>query len=63
MEGGFRLAKCHVVAKTQGYQLVFIWGSQIKFQGGWTGLKGPASGATLDVKNFCTSYLSLSNKA
>ena len=41
-EGGFRLAKCHVVAKTQGYQLVFIWGSQIKFQGGWTGLKGPA---------------------
>ena len=42
MEGGFRLAKCHVVAKTQGYHLVFIWGSQIKFQGGWTGLKGHA---------------------
>ena len=25
---------CHVVAQTQGYHLVCIWGSLVKFQGG-----------------------------
>ena len=33
-EGGFRRTKCHVVAQTQGYHLVCIWGSLVKFQGG-----------------------------
>ena len=33
-EGGFRQAKCHVVAQTQGYHLVCIWGSLIKVRGG-----------------------------
>ena len=33
-EGGFRRTKCHVVAQTQGYHLVCIWGSLFKFQGG-----------------------------
>ena len=33
-EGGFRQTKCHVVAQTQGYHLVCIWGSLVKFQGG-----------------------------
>ena len=33
-EGCFRQAKCHVVTQTQGYHLVCIWGSLIKFQGG-----------------------------
>ena len=31
--GGFRQAKCHVVAQTQGYHLVYIWGSLVKFHG------------------------------
>ena len=33
-EGGFRQTKCHVLAQTQGYHLVCIWGSLVKFQGG-----------------------------
>ena len=33
-EGGFRQTKCHVVAQTQGYHVVCIWGSLVKFQGG-----------------------------
>ena len=28
------LAGCHVVAQTQGYHVVCIWGSLVKFQGG-----------------------------
>ena len=32
--GGLCLAGCHVVAQTQGYHLVCIWGSLVKFQGG-----------------------------
>ena len=34
-EGGFRQTKwgSHVVAQTQGYHLVCIWGSLVKFQG------------------------------
>ena len=32
--GGFCLAGCHVVAQTQGYLVVCIWASWIKFQGG-----------------------------
>ena len=28
------LAACHVVAQTQGYHLVCIWGSLVNFQGG-----------------------------
>ena len=31
---GLCLAGCHVVAQTQGYHLVCIWGSRVKFQGG-----------------------------
>ena len=38
-EGGLRQAKCHVVAQTQGYHLVCIWGSLRKFQGGGVVLK------------------------
>ena len=34
IEKGLCLAGCHVVAQTQGYYLVCIWGSLIKFQGG-----------------------------
>ena len=30
---GLCLAGCHVVAHTQGYHLVCLWGSLIKFQG------------------------------
>ena len=30
---GLCLAGCHVVAQTQGYHLVCIWGSLVKFQG------------------------------
>ena len=30
---GFRQAQCPVVAQTQGYHLVCIWGSLVKFQG------------------------------
>ena len=33
-EGGFRQAKSHVVAQTQGYHLICIWGSLVKFRGG-----------------------------
>ena len=32
-EGGFHRTKCPVVAQTQGYHLVCIWGSLVKFQG------------------------------
>ena len=28
------LAGCQLIAQTQGYQLVCIWGSLVKFQGG-----------------------------
>ena len=31
-EGGFRQTKCPVVAQTQGYHLVCIWGSLFKFE-------------------------------
>ena len=34
IKGGLCLAGCHVVAQTQGYHLVCIWGSLVKFQGG-----------------------------
>ena len=34
IKGGLSLAGCHVVAQTQGYHLVCIWGSLVKFQGG-----------------------------
>ena len=33
IEGGLCLARCVVVAQTQAYHLVGIWGSQVKFQG------------------------------
>ena len=33
--GGLSLAGRHVVAQTQGYHLVCIWASLVKFQGGW----------------------------
>ena len=31
---GLCLGGCHVVAQTQGYHMVCIWGSLVKFQGG-----------------------------
>ena len=31
--GGLCLAGCHVVAQTQGYHLVCLWGSLVKLQG------------------------------
>ena len=34
IEDGLCLAGCHVVTKTQGFHLVCIWGSLVKFQGG-----------------------------
>ena len=34
IKGGLCLAWCHVVAQTQGYHVVCIWGSLVKFQGG-----------------------------
>ena len=36
---GLCLAGCHVVAKTQGYHLVCVWGSLVKFEGGGVVLK------------------------
>ena len=36
---GLCLAGCHVVAQTQGYHLVCIWGGLFKFQGGGVVLK------------------------
>ena len=38
-EEGLCLAGCHVVAQTQGYHLVCIWGSLVKFQGGGVVIK------------------------
>ena len=38
LRGGFRQAKSHVVAQTQGYHLICIWGSLVKFQGGGGGV-------------------------
>ena len=32
--GGLGLAGCQLIVQTQGYQLVCIWGSLVKFQGG-----------------------------
>ena len=34
IERGLCVAGRHVVAKTQGYHLVCVWGSLVKFQGG-----------------------------
>ena len=64
-EGAFCQAKCHVAAQSQGYHLVCIWGSYIKFQGGeegWAGLKDPALCYTR-FEEFLYQYLSLSYKA
>ena len=36
---GFRQGGCHLVAQTQGYHLVCIWGSLVKFQRGGDKLK------------------------
>ena len=33
IEGVLCLPGCHVVAQTQGYHLVCIWGSLVRFQG------------------------------
>ena len=33
-KGGLCLAGCHVVVQIQGYHVVCIWGSLVKFQGG-----------------------------
>ena len=39
IQEGLCLAGCHVVAQTEGYELVCIWGSLVKFQGGGVVLK------------------------
>ena len=45
--------KCPIVAQTQGYHLVCIWGSLVKFQGGGVVLKTMLC-ATVDLLSFCT---------
>ena len=45
--------KCPVVAQTQGYHLVCIWGSLVKFQGGGVVLKTMLC-ARVDLLSFCT---------
>ena len=47
IKGGLCLAGCHVVAQTQGYHLVCIWGSLVKFQG---------SGVVVKFDVFLHSY-------
>ena len=47
IEEGLCLAGCHVVAQTQGYHLVCIWGSLVKFQG---------SGVVVKFDVFLHSY-------
>ena len=32
-DGGFHQGRCQLVAQTQGYQLVCIWGSLVEFRG------------------------------
>ena len=44
---GLCLAGCHVVAQTQGYHLVCIWGRLVKFQG---------SGVVVKFDVFLHSY-------
>ena len=39
IDRGLCLAGCHVVAQRQGYYLVYIWGSLVKFLGGGVVLK------------------------
>ena len=39
IQRGLFLAGCHVVARTQGYHLICVWGSLVKFQGGGVVLK------------------------
>ena len=39
IERGLHLSGIHVVVQTQGYYLVYIWGSLVKFQGGGVVLK------------------------
>ena len=48
-ERGFRQAKCHVVAQTQGYHRVCIWGRLVKFQGGGVVLKTMLCAALIPV--------------
>ena len=59
--------KCAVVAQTQGYHLVCIWASLVKFQGGGVVLKTMLC-ARVDLLSVCTgltpvfqSSMSLSN--
>ena len=39
IERGLCVVRRHVFAKTQGYHLVCVWGSLVKFQGGEVVLK------------------------
>ena len=52
MVRGFCLAWRHVVAETQGYHLLCIWGSQIKFQGGGL-VQEEMLCARLALKHYC----------
>ena len=54
IKGGLCLAGCHVVAQIQGYHLVCIWGSLLKFQEGRVVLKAMlCAGLPLSFKAQC----------
>ena len=53
-EEGLCLVGCHVVAETQGYHLVCIWGSLVKFQGGGVVLKTVLCARIVDLLISCT---------
>ena len=54
IEAGLCLAGCHVVAQIQGYHLVCIWGSLLKFQEGRVVLKATlCAGLPLSFKAQC----------
>ena len=55
---GLCLAGCNVIAQTQGYHLVCIWGSLVKFQGGGVVVK---FGVFLHSYAVCLCCLHASN--
>ena len=55
---GLCLAGCHIIAQTQGYHLVCIWGSLVKFQEGGVVVK---FGVFLQSYAVCLCCLHASN--
>ena len=53
IKGGLCLAGCHVVAQTQGYHLVCIWGGLFKFQGDGVVLKFECFGTVMQFFLCC----------